>query len=376
MKKICLFLLIAFFISCTSVTKKEIEMPYSKESFEKTINGEQTTLVTMKNSNGMVVTLTNYGAKIVSIYAPDKNGNFEDVVLGFNSIEDYRKYGASHGAVVGPYANRIANAQFVIEGDTFRLPVNNQEACLHSGPDSWYRRVWKYNTKDNVTTFMLESPDGECGFPGNQKVTVKYTLTDDNELKIDYEVTTDKSTHINITNHSYFNLRGEGNGDILDHILVINANKTTVVKDNSLIPTGEISDIRGTELDFTMPHAIGERIDADNPLLEHGSGYDFNYILNKEPGKMSFAASAYEPESGRYMEVYTTEPAVQLYSGNFLDGSEIGNSGNPYTRRSGFCLETQHFPDTPHHPEFPSTLLKPGEVFESTTIYKFSAKKE
>lgn len=350
-------------------------MPYSKSDFEGVIGGKTTRMFTMENENGMVVTLTNYGAKIVSVYAPDKNGNFADVLLGFNSLADYQQYGASHGAVVGPFANRIANAQFTIGEETFQLPVNNGEACLHSGPDSWYRKVWDYEKNGNVTTFMIESPDGDFGFPGDKKAKVTYTLTDDNELKIDYEVTSDKPTHINLTNHSYFNLRGEGNGDILNHVLVINADKSTPVLDASMIPTGEIVDIRGTALDFTSPHSIGERIDTDHQQLQFASGYDFNYVINKEAGELAFAASAYEPESGRYMEVFTTEPGVQLYTGNHLKGTEIGNNGKPYGPRTGFCLETQHFPDSPNQPAFPSTLLKPGEVYASTTIFKFSVKK-
>ena len=208
MKKFSLILLIAVFAACTSTTKKEIAMPYSKSDFEGLINGKTTRLFTMENSGGVLVTLTNYGAKIVSVYTPDKNGNFADVLLGFNSIAEYQQYGASHGAVVGPFANRIANARFTIDGETYQLPVNNGEACLHSGPDSWYRQVWDYEDNGNVITFRLESPDGEFGFPGNKTAKVTYTLTDKNELKIDYEVTTDKSTHINLTNHSYFNLRG------------------------------------------------------------------------------------------------------------------------------------------------------------------------
>lgn len=373
MKKFSLILLIAVFAACTSTTKKEIAMPYSKSDFEGLINGKTTRLFTMKNSGGVLVTLTNYGAKIVSVYTPDKNGNFADVLLGFNSIAEYQQYGASHGAVVGPFANRIANARFTIDGETYQLPVNNGEACLHSGPDSWYRQVWDYEDNGNVITFRLESPDGEFGFPGNKTAKVTYTLTDKNELKIDYEVTTDKSTHINLTNHSYFNLRGEGNGDITGHVLVINADKSTPV-DEFMIPTGEIVDIRGTALDFTSPHAIGDRIDADHPQLKFGSGYDFNYVINKEPGELAFAASAYEPESGRYMEVFTTEPGIQLYTGNHLRGNEIGNSGKPYGPRTGFCLETQHFPDSPNQPDFPSTLLEPGEVYRSTTVFKFSVK--
>ena len=374
MKHFHLILIIIAALACSQKTQKEIDMPYSKADFERVVDGKPTSLFTMKNENGMVVTLTNYGAKIVSIYVPDKNGDFADVMLGFNSLEKYREWGASHGAVVGPFANRIANAQFTIGEETYQLPVNNGEACLHSGPDSWYRKVWDYEQNGNSTVFTLESPDGEFGFPGNKKVKVTYTLTEDNELIIDYEVTTDKATHINLTNHSYFNLRGEGNGDILNHVLVINADKSTPVVDESMIPTGEIVDIRGTDLDFTTPHAIGERIDNDNPQLVFGAGYDFNYVLNKESNEMSFAASAFEPESGRYMEVFTTEPGVQLYSGNHLNGKEIGKSGNPYTARTGFCLETQHFPDSPNQPGFPSTLLNPGETYRSTTVFKFSVR--
>ena len=372
--KLLYFICIVIFAACTNVTKKEIEMPYTDADFEKTINGKSTRLFRMENKNGVVVILTNYGAKIVSIYVPDKNGNFADVILGFKSIDDYQKYGASHGAVVGPYANRISGAQFTIGDNTYKLPVNNGEACLHSGPDSWYRKVWDYEKQGNTTSFMLYSPDGEFGFPGNKTAKVTYTLTDDNELKLDYEVTTDEYTHINVTNHSYFNLRGEGNGDILDHILVIDADNVTPVIDQSMIPTGEVADIRGTDLDFTTPHPVGERIEADNQQLVYGLGYDFNYIINKESRVLAFAASAYEPESGRFMEVFTTEPGIQLYTGNFLNGTEIGKSGKPYTKRTGFCLETQHYPDTPNQPTFPSTMLKPGEMYRSTTIFKFSVK--
>lgn len=373
MRKFILLFIIAAVAACSNPTEKSIEMPYAKSDFEGLIDGKTTRMFTMENENGMLVILTNYGAKIISVYAPDKNGNFADVLLGFNSLAEYQQYGASHGAVVGPFANRIANAKFTIGEETFQFPVNNGEACLHSGPDSWYRKVWDYEKNGNVTTFMLESADGEFGFPGNKKAKVTYTLTDDNELKIDYQVTTDKPTHINLTNHSYFNLRGEGNGDILNHVLVINADKSTPVDEN-MIPTGEVVDIRGTALDFTTPQSIGERIDSDHPQLRYGSGYDFNYVINKEPGELAFAASAFEPESGRYMEVFTTEPGVQLYTGNHLKGTEIGNSGKPYTARTGFCLETQHFPDSPNQPDFPSTLLQPDDVYNSTTIYKFSVK--
>lgn len=374
MKQLSLIVLIAVFAACsTTKQKKEMELPYNKADFETLIDGKPTRMFTMENKNGMVVTLTNYGAKIVSVYAPDKEGNLADVLLGFKSIQEYQQNGASHGAVVGPFANRIAGAAFNINDTVYNLPVNNGENCLHSGPASWYRQVWDYEKDGNVAVFSLQNADGDFGFPGNKTVKVTYTLTDDNELKIDYQVTTDKPCHFNVTNHSYFNLRGEGNGDILGHILVIHADKSTPVKAD-MIPTGEIVDIRGTVLDFTSPHPIGERIDAENEQLAFAVGYDFNYIINKNEGELAFAASAYEPESGRYMEVFTTEPGVQLYTGNHLKGAEIGKAGVAYSKRTGFCLETQHFPNSPNQPEFPSTLLNPGDTLNSTTIYKFSVK--
>ena len=372
MKSLGLFLFI-FLLLCNTAKTKEITTPYSKKDFVTTINGKATELFTLTNKNGMLVAITNYGAKIVSIYAPDKNGNFVDVVLGFNSIADYIRNDATQGAVVGPYANRIAGASFEIDGVVYHLPRNNGQSCLHSGPNSFYRQVWDGKKEGNSIILTLDSPDGEFGFPGNKKVQVTYTLTDDNELKIDYQLTTDKACYINLTNHSYFNLKGEGNGDVLGHSLVINAEKVTQA-DRSLIPTGKLEDIKGTDLDFSTPHLIGERINSDNPQIRSGSGYDLNYVLNKENGKLGFAASVYEPESGRYMEVFTTEPGIQLYTANYL-GGVTGNSGKQYVRHGALCLETQHFPDSPHQPSFPSTLVKPGDVFKSETVFKFSVKK-
>lgn len=376
MKNLCLTFIasIFFVLNCSSQEKNvEIKLPYTASDFETVIDGNSTHLFTLKNKNGMVVTLTNYGAKIVSVYAPDRAGNFADVVLGFKTIADYQKYSASHGAVVGPFANRIANAKFTIDGVEYQLPANNGKNTLHSGPSSWYKKVWDSQKNNNSVVFSLKSSDGEFGFPGNKSAKVTYTLTDVNELKIEYEVTTDKACHINLTNHSYFNLRGEGNGDVLNHQVVINADKSTPV-DMFMIPTGEIADIRGTELDFTAPHSIGERIDGTHPQLKFAIGYDFNYVINKKANELALAASAFEPESGRFMEVFTTEPGVQFYTGNHLRGAETGKSGVAYTKRTGFCLETQHFPDSPNQPQFPTTLLKPGEVFKSMTIYKFSVK--
>jgi len=380
MKKLIVLLLITgIIVSCTA-PKKEFTPSYSKADFEKELNGKKTTLFTLKNENGIIVTLTNYGAKIVSVFAPDKTGKMEDVVLGYKNIDGYIAGDAGQGAVVGPYANRIANAQFEIDGIVYQLPQNNMKACLHSGPESFYRQVYdakEIQTNDGPAVEMtLQSPDLQWGFPGNKNVKVTYTLTKDNGLKIDYEATTDKACYFNLTNHVYFNLKGEGMGDILDHVLVVDANSSTAVADSQLIPTGEIVDIRGTAMDFTSPHTIGERINDPMPQLKMGGGYDHNYILNKDQNsnEMTFCASLYEPASGRYMECFTTEPAVQLYTGNFLTGSIIGKRGNPYNYRNGVCLETQHYPDSPHHPNFPNTLLRPGETLKSTTIYKFAVK--
>lgn len=381
MKKLIGSLALAAMIFACSAPKKEFTPVYSKADFEKEVNGKKTTLFTLKNEGGITVTLTNYGAKIVSIFAPDKDGNIEDVVLGYKSIDGYVTGDAGQGAVVGPYANRIANGQFEIDGQTYQLPVNNHKACLHSGPGSFYRQVYdakEIQTADGPAVEMtLQSADGQWGFPGNKNVKVTYTLTKDNGLKIDYEATTDKACFFNLTNHVYFNLKGEGMGDILDHVLVIDANTSTVVGDSTLIPTGEIADIRGTAMDFTTPHTVGERINDAMPQLRFGGGYDHNYILNKDQNghEMTFCASVFEPKSGRFMECTTTEPAVQLYTGNFLKGDIIGKRGNPYNYRNGICLETQHYPDSPHHANFPNTLLKPGETLKSTTIYKFSVKK-
>ena len=373
------FLLLAFAFACQQPVKKEKAI-YTKADFESTIDGKPTTLFELENSNGMKVTLTNYGAKIVSIYVPDKEGNLADVALGFKSIEEYQTLDAGQGAVVGPFANRIGNARFELDGEVYELEVNNHKANLHSGPNSFFRQV--YDAKELVTEdgpaveMTLLSADGASGFPGNKEVKVTYTLTGNNELKIDYQATTDKACPFNLTNHVYFNLKGEGNGDILDHIVVIDADSTTEILDNELIPTGNIVSIKGTDMDFTSPHTVGERIDSEMQALAVAGGYDHNYILNKdqEAGEMTFCASVYEPVSGRYMEVYTTEPAVQFYTGNFLNGSLTGRSGKVYEHRYGLCLETQHYPDSPNHPNFPNTILYPGDTLKSTTIYKFSVK--
>ena len=370
MKKLIGSLLVAGMIVSCSAPKKEFTPIYSKADFEKEVNGKKTTLFTLKNEGGIIVTLTNYGAKIVSVFTPDKNGAIEDVVLGYKSIDEYVAGDAGQGAVVGPYANRIANGQFEIDGQVYQLPVNNHKACLHSGPDSFYRQVYdakEVQTADGPAVEMtLQSPDGQWGFPGNKNVKVTYTLTKDNGLKIDYEATTDKACFFNLTNHVYFNLKGEGMGDILDHVLVIDANTSTAVGDSTLIPTGEIVDIRGTAMDFTTAHTVGERINDPMPQLKMGGGYDHNYILNKDQNshEMTFCASILEPASGRFVECFTTEPAVQLYSGNFLKGNIIGKRGNAYNYRNGMCLETQHYPDSPTPSKFPEYIGKTGRNLE------------
>ena len=374
MRKIA-FLFLVIGISCQMASKNI--RPYTAADFEGTVNGKKTALYTLKNDKGMEVTLTNYGAKIVSIYAPDKAGKFADVVLGFKSIKEYETFDSGQGAVVGPYANRIANARFELNGEVYELEVNNHKANLHSGPKSFYRQVYDANVVSPTTVeFTLNTKDGDSGFPGNKTLKVTYSLTSDNELKIDYQATTDKACPFNLTNHSYFNLKGEGNGDILDHIVVIDADLTTEVVNNELIPTGNIISIKGTDMDFTSPKIVGERINSDFSPIKVAGGYDHNYILNKDQNTpvMTFCASAYEPVSGRFMEVFTTEPAVQFYTGNFLNGTLIGKSGNTYQKRYGLCFETQHYPDSPNHPDFPNTVLNPGETLRSTTIFKFSVK--
>lgn len=380
MKNLIPLILIALGVACQP-PNKQVTMPYTAADFESTINGKPTKLFILENENRMIVTLTNYGAKIVSIYVPNANGEFADVALGFKSIQEYETQDAGQGAVVGPYANRIANAQFELNGEIYQLEVNNHNANLHSGSNSFFRQVYdakQINRPDGPAVEMiLKTKDGYSGFPGNKELKVTYTLTNQNELKIDYEATTDKACPFNLTNHVYFNLKGEGNGDILDHIVVIDADSVTEVLNNELIPTGKIISIKGTDMDFTTPELIGKRIDSEFLPIKVAGGYDHNYILNKdqEADEMTFCASAFEPVSGRYMEVFTTEPAVQFYTGNFLKGNLTGKSGKIYERRFGFCFETQHYPDSPNHPNFPNTVLNPGEVLNSTTIYKFSVKK-
>jgi len=355
-------------------------MKYIKEeAFKGTFKDKTTALLTLKNKNGLVVQVTNFGGKIVSIYVPDRYGNFADIVLGFDTIEGYINGNPYFGAICGRYANRIANGKFEIEGKTYQLPVNNGTNSLHGGPEGFNNQVFDakavIKTKDGEAVEMVYvSNDGEMGYPGTLTLKVTYTLTDNNELKLEYHATTDKLTHVNIASHSYFNLSGEGNGDILDHELNLNADTYTPVS-ILLIPTGEFKPVAGTPLDFIKPKTIGKSINDKYDQLDYGKGYDHNFIINKnKAGDLVLAARCYEPKSGRVLEVHTTQPGVQLYSGNWLDGSDKGKSGKAYGKRSGFCLETQNFPDSPNKPNFPSTLLKPGEAYKHLVVHKFYTK--
>jgi aldose 1-epimerase len=334
---------------------------------------------TLRNDSGMTVRVTNYGAIITSIVVPDRDGKLADVALGYNDIASYinavdKPY---FGAVVGRYGNRIAAGKFTIDETEYTLAINNPPNSLHGGIIGFDKVIWNadVDNETNAVTLTYLAKDGEEGYPGNLQCSVTYRLTSDNAIEIDYLATTDKATPINLTQHTYFNLKGEGEGTILDHELMINARRYTPV-DETLIPTGKRPAVQGTPFDFTNPKPIGRDIAADNEQLRFGDGYDHNWVLDKggKTGEMSLAASVYEPTSGRVLEVSTTEPGIQFYCGNFLDGRLIGKSGKKYVHRGGFCLETQHYPDSPNQPSFPSTILKPGEDYASKTIFQFSTR--
>ena len=326
----------------------------------------------------MQVAITNFGATIVSVKVPDRNGKVADVVLGYDEVKDYESGKAYFGATVGRYANRIAHGEFTLNGTTYTLAKNDGENHLHGGVRGFSKKMW---TAKDVSTgnrpalkFTYVSEDGEEGYPGKLEASVTFTLTDKSELIIQYSAATDKATVINLTNHSYFNLAGQDSGDILSHHLTLYADKFTPV-DATLIPTGELRNVKGTPFDFTRAEAIGTRINQSDQQLKFGKGYDHNWVLKKNKvGGLSPAAELYDAQSGRVVDVQTTEPGVQFYSGNFLDGTARGKAGKAYNYRTGLCLETQHFPDSPNHPHFPTTTLKPGERFRSTTIYAFSTK--
>ena len=351
------------------------------KSFGQLPDGRPTEVFTLENASGFRADISDYGGTVVRLLVPDKNGKLADVSLGFDDAARYREKSPFFGALIGRYGNRIAHGKFTLDGLTYSLPLNDSPGdipcSLHGGLIGFDKVIWEARPviREGNPTLILRyvSRDGEQGYPGELTVEVTYTVTAANELRIDYQATTTKATPVNLTNHTYFNLKGEGNGTILDHVLMMKASRTTPVN-AGLIPTGEIVPVAGTPLDFTTPHAIGERINADNEQLKFGGGYDHNWVLDNQDGSLALAATVYEPTSGRLMEVLTTEPGLQFYSGNFLDGTLTGKSGQAYVHRSGLCLETQHYPDSPNHPEFPSTILRPGETLHSTTIYRFSTK--
>jgi aldose 1-epimerase len=344
-------------------------------------DGRTAHLYTLTNKNGMTMKVTDYGCIIVALTAPDRDGQFADVVLGFDQLEDYIKDSPHFGCVVGRYGNRIAHGKFSLDGKAYTLATNNQPGgipChLHGGLVAFDQVVWHMEAilRDGAVGLKCHylSKDGEEGYPGNLDVTMCYWLTDANELRIEYAATTDKPTPINLTHHSYFNLAGAGSGDILDHELMLAADRFTPVN-AGLIPTGELRPVTGTPFDFTKPTAIGARVNEDDQQLKYGGGYDHNFVLSRWDGKLRLAATVYEPKSGRFMELLTTEPGVQFYCGNFLDGHHIGKGGKAYQHRTGFCLETQHFPDSPNQPEFPSCILRPGEEYHHVAVYRFSAR--
>jgi len=336
------------------------------------------TLYSLQNRNNIQMTATNFGGRIVSLWVPDKDGNLGDIVLGYDSLEEYLSDNPYFGSLIGRYANRVAKGKFLLDGKEIQLSVNNGVNTLHGGPIGFHNVFWEVSHIASETGSRLElnyfSKDGEEGFPGNLSVKVIYTLTDQNELIIDYEATTDQITIVNLTDHSYFNLLGEGRGDILNHQLMLNADLYCPV-DEASIPTGEFQPVVGTPFDFLKPHSIGVFVDQVDPQLKIGKGYDHNWVLNKDSNELSLAARVSEVTSGRVMELWTTDIGVQFYSGNFLDGSNKGKGGKPYNFRSAICLETQHFPDTPNKKHFPQAILKPGEIYKKRTMYKFSVMK-
>ena len=345
--------------------------------FQKTIDGKVTDLYKLSNANGMEVYITNFGAVIVAILAPDREGNMEDIALGYNDVERYGMAGdANFGAVVGRYGNRIDGGKFTLDGNTYELPINetNNNNQLHGGKKGFGELVWDVEgVSDNAITLSLKSPDGDMGYPGTLDMTVEYVLTDENELEVAYRAITDAPTVVNLTQHTYFNLLGEGKGSILDHELMMKADHFIPINERS-IPIGEIAPVKGTPMDFSTPTKIGERINEDFEQLVVGNGYDHCWAITREGDDLELCATVYCEETGRFMEVLTTEPGVQLYTGNFLNVSQVGKSALAYERRTGLCLETQHYPDSPNQPNFPSTVLRPGEEYNTKTVFKFSVK--
>jgi aldose 1-epimerase len=360
--------------SCAPAGREASTARLSRQAFGKTEAGDQVELYTLTNSKGVAAAITNYGGIIVSLKVPDRTGQMADVVLGYDALDGYLTAHPYFGAIIGRYGNRIGKARFTLNGVEYKLASNDGENSLHGGTKGFDKALWKAREVDGGKGLELTylSKDGEEGFPGNLATTVTYSLNDENELKIDYGATTDKDTVVNLTNHSYFNLAGQGEGDILGHLVTIYADRFTPV-DAGLIPTGELKPVEGTPFDFRAPRAIGARIGDKDEQLLLGRGYDHNFVVNRTGEGLTLAARVAEPNSGRVLEVFTTEPGIQFYTGNFLDGTIRGKGGKVYRQRYGFCLETQHFPDSPNKPSFPSVVLKPGQTYRSTTIYKFGA---
>jgi aldose 1-epimerase len=359
----------------SAVQQKGAYLPNAK-AFEGDVEGKKTALFTVKNKNGVQAAFTSYGGRWVSMLVPDRAGVMTDVILGFNNVQDFVNTPEHFfGATIGRYGNRIAKGKFALDGTTYNLDVNNGPNTLHGGKLGFHNQVWDgKQVSDGSVSFTYISKDGEMGFPGTLTATVTYTVTDDNEMKIDYTATTDKKTVCNLTNHAFFNLNGEGTTSINDHLLMINADQFTPV-DSTLIPLGKMESVEGTPFDFRTPTAIGARVnDTTNQQIKRGAGYDHNFVLNLAAG-LRPVATIEAPKTGIIMEIFTVEPGLQFYGGNFLNGKDIGKGGKPYQHRTAFCLETQHFPDSPNQPSFPSTVLVPGKTYQTSSVYKFSVKK-
>lgn len=374
MKKSLILLGMSLLAAC-GVQKTELPL-LPEEAFQTTVDGKPVALYTL-HAGDITMQVTNYGARVVSLWTPDREGRYEDIVLGYENIGRYIDNTGERflGAVVGPYANRIAKGRFTLDGTEYTLPLNNNGQTLHGGLKGVDRVVWDVvsATDDKLVLHYLH-PDGQDGFPGNLDIEMTYSLTPDNEFRVDYKATTDKPTVANFSHHPFFNLKGEGNGTVLDNVLTINASHTTPV-DSVLIPTGQIAPVEGTPFDFREPHAIGERIGADNQQLRNGGGYDHNWVIDrKTESGIEQAATVWEPASGRTIEVLSDQPGLQVYSGNFFDGTSIGKYGKPQRYRESLALETQKFPDSPNHDNFPSTVLRPGETYTQVCIYKFGVK--
>lgn len=369
-------LLLLVVTSCN--TQPEVELTVSglnPKNFTDTIDGKPTALYVMKNKNGMEVCITNFGARIVSVMVPDKDGNMKDVVLAFDSIGKYERIPSDFGATIGRYANRINQGQITIDGQTIQLPQNNFGHTLHGGPNGWQYKVYEATQLDSTSVkLVINSPDGDENFPGNVVAAVTYKLTDDNALEISYEATTDKKTVINMTNHSYFNLGGDPNKTVLEDILYVNSEEYTPV-DSTFMTTGEIATVKGTPFDFTTPKTIGQDIDAENQQIKNGNGYDHNWVLRTKGDLKQLAVRLTSPSSGITLEVYTDEPGIQIYTGNFLDGSVAGKNDIVYNQRAAICLETQHYPDSPNKSQWPSVILEPGKTYKSHCTYKFGIQK-